>query len=177
MESLGAISEGEWGSFSAMYSNEESEFMAQLLNNCPIPNDSNGGTASSFKIPCTTNNNYHLSLGSTDYSGSSSYFFPTSSHDQSYNASNSNQILLTNVDSVLDYYMVEAKNNNLLEGDNFLSQEMSSGCSMEEFSGNLPEADIGKETHFPELELSNEVELNKLVQKSKKRCNLEDVRI
>lgn len=213
MESVGAMSESEWSSFSAMYSNEESEFMVQLLNNCSTPNDFHDG--SSFRVPSfwpdhesmnmagvdigsinsldNTNINVNrLSLGSTGYNEGSSFFFPTSSYD-SYYTSDSNQILWKNNDSMLDYCIGEAKvtnfpgqvcTNNLLEGDDFLNQDMSNDI-MEESGGNLPKADIlekslqlGSEALLPEPEPSKEVELKNPKQKSKKRCcNSGDVSI
>ncbi|KAK3193024.1 hypothetical protein Dsin_024334 [Dipteronia sinensis] len=115
MEHMGAICEGEW-SLSGMYSNEEADFMAQLLGNCPIPSEIDGsGNQSTFwpghgsssmnmaGVVNQTNSYFNFDLGNSNSSfcfsqgssysgGSGSVFFPSSSQE-SYYLSDSNPIM------------------------------------------------------------------------------------
>ncbi|KAG8368482.1 hypothetical protein BUALT_Bualt15G0050000 [Buddleja alternifolia] len=151
MEHVGSISEGEWNALNGM-SSEEADFMAQWLGNCSLPNEVQ--SCSNFVVSSTywpshenmavdetamyssdeTNNTsmYSFSQGSSSYSGGSSIFLPSSSHE-GYYPNVSHQIFMSND----NYYMMESKNNNSSrihilttnamegEGDEFLNQDVS----------------------------------------------------
>ncbi|RVW72423.1 hypothetical protein VitviT2T_003645 [Vitis vinifera] len=181
MEPVGAISEGEWGSLSGMYTTEEAEFMAQLLGNCSsFPNELDGG--SSLGIPsafwaaghesvnkslyCSSDaantNLYCFSQGSSSYSGGSS-LFPNSSQG-SYYLSDSQQVLGGNNSAMsMDFCIGDDKNNSLavqvfadslMEGDEYC-------LNVEECRRNFPE--------MPELPSATEDKNNKMPENSKKR--------
>ncbi|XP_031260247.1 transcription factor bHLH84-like [Pistacia vera] len=151
MESLGTIVEGEWGSLSGMSTNEEADFMAQLLGNCQFPNDLDGNTnfgnalafwpghhestinlsgfneGSCYSLDAGNNN-----TSSYSYSGgSSTVLFPSSSSQESHYLSDSHPILVTNNTSSMsmDFCLGDANNTTsyLIEGDECLNQEMSDG--------------------------------------------------
>ncbi|KAK1385716.1 Transcription factor bHLH85 [Heracleum sosnowskyi] len=69
MDSFESIFESEWSALNAMYSTEESDFMAQLLNLCSI--DLHSG--SNLTLSSNTTNVDHVSLGS-------SFLLSTSNH-------------------------------------------------------------------------------------------------
>ncbi|XP_009349167.2 transcription factor bHLH84-like [Pyrus x bretschneideri] len=71
MESAAAIANGGWSSLGAMYSSdEEAEFMSQLLSNCCVTNEMN--EASSSAIPCAICPSYDFSKSNMEgiYQGS-----------------------------------------------------------------------------------------------------------
>ena len=72
MEPIGVISEGEWSSLSGMYTAEEADFMAQLLNNASLPNESSGD--SSLGVPSSTFWPAHESSMSVEGLSESSYY-------------------------------------------------------------------------------------------------------
>lgn len=181
MEPVGAISEGEWGSLSGMYTTEEAEFMAQLLGNCSsFPNELDGG--SSLGIPsafwaaghesvnkslyCSSDaantNLYCFSQGSS-YSGGSSSLFPNSSQGNYY-LSDFQQVLGGNNSAMsMDFCIGDDKNNSLavqvfadslMEGDEYC-------LNVEECRRNFPE--------MPELPSATEDKNNKMPENSKKR--------
>lgn len=148
MESLGAIFENEWSSFSsAMCSNEESQFMAQLFNDSSVSGDLHVGSGfiwpdHDFKISDM------VDLDSINAS-------ITSNYNSYYAASDWNQMLVANNDSMSsDCCMKEASD--VLENDDFLNQDMIMNSSIME--------------EAPLAEPCKEVELKHPVQKSKKRC-------
>ncbi|XVE93500.1 hypothetical protein REPUB_Repub01dG0197900 [Reevesia pubescens] len=151
MDSMGAIS-GEWSSLTGMYTNEEADFMVQLLSNCPsLPDELDG--SSNFGIPSTfwppayhstidmtagaasycssdigNSSSYSFSQGS-NYSAGSSILFPSSSQE-SYYLSDSHPIFVTNNSPIsMDFSMEDAKNTSsyLVEADDCLNQEMGNG--------------------------------------------------
>ncbi|KAJ0077545.1 hypothetical protein Patl1_35376 [Pistacia atlantica] len=151
MESLGAIVEGEWGSLSGMSTNEEADFMAQLLGNCQFPNDLDGNTNFGNALPFWPGHHestinlsgfnegscYSLDAGNNNTSsysysgGSSTVLFPSSSSQESHYLSDSHPILVTNNTSSMsmDFCLGDANNTTsyLIEGDECLNQEMSDG--------------------------------------------------
>ncbi|KAL5788091.1 hypothetical protein ACOSP7_005040 [Xanthoceras sorbifolium] len=180
MEHMGAICEGEWSTLSGMYSNEEADFMAQLLGNCPLPNEFDGSTSlgnqstfwpshgsiinmeggnqnsSYFSFEFDNTSSYSFSQGSSTYSGgSTSVLFPTSSQE-SYYLSDTNPILATNNMSMsMDFCMGDANNTSsyLIEGDDCSNQEMSDGNAEDQSGGNQPELDLSvNKTTLPKLE-------------------------
>lgn len=68
MESYESILESEWSALNAMHSTEESDFMAQLLNYCSIPNDLHSGSQNTdvHHFPGGTNF-YHLTSDHNSY--------------------------------------------------------------------------------------------------------------
>ncbi|XP_042516145.1 transcription factor RSL2-like [Macadamia integrifolia] len=130
MEHVEGLSEGEWSSFSGMFSTDETDFMAQLLGNYSVPNDHEAGSTLSLGTLSSlwpgheaasggnANGSDHESTyycsdtvnsslicypqGSSYSSGSSSLLLPTSghSHHGHYYLSNSNPILVTNSNSM-----------------------------------------------------------------------------
>ncbi|OMO63354.1 hypothetical protein COLO4_32525 [Corchorus olitorius] len=139
-----AIAEGDWSSLSGMYTNEEADFMAQLLNNCPLPDEnasnlafssgfwpSNHSTmAASFCFSDIANNS--SSPCSFSQGSSGSILFPCSSSQESYYLSDSHPIFVANENSPIsmDFCMEDATNNTtssyLVEADHdhCLNQEM-----------------------------------------------------
>ncbi|KAK1359021.1 Transcription factor bHLH84 [Heracleum sosnowskyi] len=141
MESLGAIFENEWSSFSsAMCSNEESQFMAHLFNDSSVSGDFHVGSGfvwpdHDFKISDT------VDIDSIDAS--------MSSNCGNYcTASDWNQMLVANNDSMSSDCCMKEASDDVLENNDFLIREMIM---------NLPEP-------------CKEIELKHPVQKSKKRC-------
>ncbi|CAI9765611.1 unnamed protein product [Fraxinus pennsylvanica] len=149
MEPVGAMHEGEWGSFYGMYS-EEADFMAQLLNNCAIPSESNlkvsGVDESTMYSSDGTNNSVYSFLQQSIYSGGSSIIFPSSS-PESYYPGDEHQNFTTNSSLMsIDYFMIEGKDNHsrvqaltndAMNGDEFLNQDMSNDSTKS--SENMPE--------------------------------------
>ena len=154
MDSMEAISEGEWSSLSGMYSTEEADFMAQLLSNCPLPNDLdrrlNLGIPSTFwpghqstinmtgasycSSDIANTSSYSFSQGSS-YSAGSSILFPSSSQESYYLKSDSHPIFVANNSPMsMDFCMEDATNTSsyLVEGDDCLNQEMGNGNYMEQ---------------------------------------------
>ena len=152
MESFGSILEKDWSSLDAMYSAEESEFTAQLLNYCSIPNDFN------FRIPSDNADIDHFALGNT-------CFYPTLNHDSCY-AGDFRHILAASDDFVFC--------NEGSEGENLSSvQILSSGDVYENV---LMQLEL--EGHVADRVSDEEVVLSNPVQKSKKRsANSGDVSI
>ncbi|KAF5448262.1 hypothetical protein F2P56_028816 [Juglans regia] len=162
MEPMGAISsEGEWGSLSGMYTAEEADFMAQLLNNnALLPNeligDSSLGVPSTFwpghessmnveglsESPyCTL---YMANSNLCSFSNGSSYNGTGSLRQQSYYLSDSHPVLASNDSSMsMDFGMMGVKNTGsfLIEGDDCLNQENSDG-NAEEYAGNYKPAAV-----------------------------------
>lgn len=199
MEPIGVISEGEWSSLSGMYTAEEADFMAQLLNNASLPNESSGD--SSLGVPSSTFWPAHESSMSVEGLSESSYYssdmatsnfysfshgtrFGGSSSQHSYYLSDSHPILVPNNNSMsMNFYMVDIKNASsfLVEGDDVcLNQEKSDG-SAEEYAGNVPAAVLPEkdsqqvrqsEMPIPESESIPEEKCNKPPQNSKKRSRI-----
>ncbi|KAK1385454.1 Transcription factor bHLH84 [Heracleum sosnowskyi] len=84
MDSFESIFESEWSALNAMFSTEESDFMAQLLNLCSI--DLHSG--SNLTLSSNTTNVDHVSLGF-------SFLLSTSNHGSHY-AGDFDHILFTN---------------------------------------------------------------------------------
>lgn len=148
MESLGAIFENEWSSFSsAMCSNEESQFMAQLFNGSSDSGDFHLGSGfiwpdHDFQI---TNK---VDIDSINASMSSN------NCDSYYMASDWNQMLVANNDSMSsDCCLKEASD--VLESNDFLNQDMIMNSSVMEEAPFQP---------------CKEIDLKHPEQKSKKRC-------
>uniref|UniRef100_A0A2N9I1M2 BHLH domain-containing protein n=1 Tax=Fagus sylvatica TaxID=28930 RepID=A0A2N9I1M2_FAGSY len=199
MEPIGVISEGEWSSLSGMYTAEEADFMAQLLNNASLPNESSGD--SSFGVPSSTFWPAHESSMNVEGLSESSYYssdmatsnfysfshgtrFGGSSSQHSYYLSDSHPILAPNNNSMsMNFYMVDMKNASsfLVEGDDVcLNQEKSDG-SAEDSSGKVPAAVLPEkdsqlvrqsEMPIPESESIPEEKCNKPPQNSKKRSRI-----
>ncbi|KAF8404894.1 hypothetical protein HHK36_009789 [Tetracentron sinense] len=170
MEPVGALPEGEWSSFSGMFSTEEADFMAQLLGNYPNPNEQDGG--SSLGIPSTLWPGYdatrNMAVGddslyySSDTLNSNSYYLPQvrgissgsslfvpSSDHESYYLCESNPNLVTNNSSVsIDFCTVDEKNTSSsvqVFPDNLMEEavflnEETSNDNLRESGGNQPEA-------------------------------------
>ncbi|XP_073313018.1 uncharacterized protein [Primulina huaijiensis] len=147
METIGAISEGQWSSFNGLCS-EEADFVALLLGKCLVPNE----MPSSFVSPAPDSNDksvdesmmysshknvntHSFSRGNTtNYNVDADIFFPSISHDNYYSFA-SQQFFVSNNNLVtMDYSMMEAKNNgsrvcfltnNAMESDDFLLREVS----------------------------------------------------
>uniref|UniRef100_A0A2N9J5E9 BHLH domain-containing protein n=1 Tax=Fagus sylvatica TaxID=28930 RepID=A0A2N9J5E9_FAGSY len=159
-----------------MYTAEEDDFMALLLNSSSIPNEMNGGL---------TKSSYHsLDFPSSRFSQVSS-FIGTSLVEQGYCVSDTQPIFTANDSSMsMDSSMY------LIDGDDCLNQEMSEG-NAEESAGNMPEVvppdkdlQLKRETEIPKPDSNSEDKSNKPSENSKKRssssgdssssCSLED---
>ncbi|XWS63000.1 hypothetical protein CRYUN_Cryun06bG0058900 [Craigia yunnanensis] len=113
MDSMAAIS-GEWSSLSGMYTIKKVDFMAQLLSNCPLPDELDG--SSNLGIPSA-------------FCAGRSILFPSSSQE-SYYLSDSHPIFVANNSPMsMDSCMKDATNTSsyLVEGDDCLNQEMGNG--------------------------------------------------
>ncbi|XP_050209782.1 transcription factor bHLH84-like [Mercurialis annua] len=139
MEPIGASLEGEWSSLSGMYTNDEADFMAQLLGNC-LDSSSSFGVSSSCNNFWSTNNDnnnnnntnvYNFSQGSSSCSGGSNFLF---------SASSSHQDLMS-----MDLYLGDVNNtaSYLIGGEDCSNQETSNGNNggVEELSG-LPDNNL-----------------------------------
>ncbi|KAK1385698.1 BHLH domain-containing protein [Heracleum sosnowskyi] len=102
MDSFESIFESEWSALNAMYSTEESDFMAQLLNLCSI--DLHSG--SNLTLSSNTTNVDHVSLGS-------SFLLSTSNHGSHY-AGDFDHILFTNDDFVFCNQEAKEENKSLV---------------------------------------------------------------
>ncbi|KAK1385714.1 transcription factor bHLH84-like [Heracleum sosnowskyi] len=102
MDYFESIFESEWSALNAMYSTEESDFMAQLLNLCSI--DLHSG--SNLTLSSNTTNVDHVSLGS-------SFLLSTSNHGSHY-AGDFDHILFTNDDSVFCNQEAKEENKSLV---------------------------------------------------------------
>ncbi|XP_065870957.1 transcription factor bHLH139 [Euphorbia lathyris] len=129
MEPISATMEGEWSCLSGIFTDEEANFMSQLLGNC-LDSSSGFGVSSSSS---SSNNSTNVSSSS---SGGSSFLFPSSSQD-SYYLSDSNpgfvnndrSIIMSNVDFYMDDYTNANTGSYLVECPN---QEMIRNENMEE---------------------------------------------
>lgn len=153
MESIESILESEWSALNSMYCTEESDFMAQLLNYCSIPNDLHSGA--DLTISSDNTNVDHVSVGA-------SFLHPTSSHDRYY-AGNFDHVLATN-DGIV-FCNEEAK-----EEKGSLSQLLSNADLHENMI-----MEFGQEDQVSEPELRKDVALRNPVQKSKRSTNSVDV--
>ncbi|KAL5561369.1 hypothetical protein UlMin_031116 [Ulmus minor] len=88
MEPIGA--EGQWSSLSGIYTAEEADFMALLLNNCSSQNEPSGNL--NFSLEMSSTNLYNFSLGSTN-----------SYSDEQYCLSGSQPISVTNTSLSVDF--------------------------------------------------------------------------
>lgn len=154
MEPLGAICEGEWGSLSGMYTVEEADFMAQLLNNnALLPNELIGD--SSLGVPSPFWPGHESSMNVEGFSESPYYtlhidnsnfcrFSKGSLWQQSYYFIGSHPVLASNHCSMaMDFGMMDVKNTGSfhIEGDECLNQEKSMhDIDAEEYAGNKPAA-------------------------------------
>lgn len=153
MEPLGTVSEGEWSSLSGVYTTEEADFMAQLLNDWPLHANAKGGCKvsaqhghwpsheSSIDLPgvegssfCSTDvaNNSSLQFFPQAIScncGSSSIVFPPSGHENYY-LSHPNEILANSTELM-------NPGSFSLGWSNGLNQEMSD-CNVDESGGGAP---------------------------------------
>ncbi|XWS68123.1 hypothetical protein CRYUN_Cryun04dG0063400 [Craigia yunnanensis] len=197
MDSMAAISEGEWSSLSGMYTTEEADFMAQLLSNYPLPDELDG--SSNLGIPSTFwpghhstinmtgasycpsdiaySSSYSFSQGSS-YSAGSSILFPSSSQE-SYYLSDSHPIFVSNDRPMsMDFCMEDATNTSsyLVEGDDCLNQEMGNGNYIEQDGKShqepaLPNKNLEpkRESEMPQPEPITEKKINNISENSKKR--------
>ncbi|EOX98463.1 hypothetical protein QUC31_015160 [Theobroma cacao] len=197
MDSMGAaILEGEWSSLSGTYTTEEADFMAQLLSNCPLPNELDG--SSNLGIPSTywpghhstismkaasycssdiaDTSSYSFSQGSS-YSAGSSIVFPSSSQE-SYYLSDSHPIFVANNSPMsMDFCMEDATNTSsyLVEGDDCLNQEMGNGNVEQAGKSHqepaLPNKNLEpkRESEIPQPEPVTEIKSNNISENSKKR--------
>ncbi|KAJ8763590.1 hypothetical protein K2173_002473 [Erythroxylum novogranatense] len=118
METVGAISEGEWSCLSGMYTTEEADFLSQLLG---VSEDSL----------------YSSEIGSNSYQFSrrnnSSILVSTSDHE-SHHLNNSFQVLVDkNSPRSTDYFMEDTGNDTSypVEGDDWLNIDMRDGNAKE----------------------------------------------
>ena len=199
----GAIAEGEWSSLSGMYTtDQEADFMAQLLRNCPVSaelegSSSFGNSSSPTFWPSHGANDYgsYYSLDICAYSGGggSSIFSPYSSSQESFYLRDSHQILGTNnindnnINSSIsmDFCMGDANCNTssyLIDNqgqDECLNNQENNNIS----DGNKPELgfpvkalDMKNESEMQATEPAVEEKLNNPSESSKKRSrNATDV--
>ncbi|XP_030550357.1 transcription factor RSL2-like [Rhodamnia argentea] len=187
MEPLGTVSEGEWSSLSGVYTSEEADFMAQLLNDWPLHVDTKGGSkvgaqhthwlthessidlsgieGSSF---CSSNVASSLQFFPQMISyncGGSSIVFPPSDHENYY-LSNPNEILVNSTEPV-------THGSFSLGLSNELNQEMSD-CNVED-SGGGAQADSSLKTSVqPKGE--SETSEREVAEEKKNRVTIENAR-
>ncbi|KAL4277921.1 hypothetical protein GQ457_03G003600 [Hibiscus cannabinus] len=144
MDSMGAVLEGDWSCLGGMYTtDQEADFMAQLLSNCPLPADDqlDGGSNSkiaSFFWPASHANvdmtmaaaaatASHCSSDMSGYSLGSNVLFSSSSSQESFYLSDSHPVFVANNSPVsMDFCMEDGTNMSsfLVEADDCLNQEM-----------------------------------------------------
>lgn len=163
MEYVGAVSEGEWSSLSGMYTAEEADFMARLLENCPFSNMPGMAVPDAF----WQGNEYSTMNMSGNYEASHCSLETTNSNflassNGSYYLSDSHPMLPTNNNSnssmSIDFGMGDVKNINtyLIEGDDHdqcLNQETSKG-NIEESGGIRTQAAVNLEKKRSQSNLS-----------------------
>ncbi|XP_073124280.1 uncharacterized protein [Henckelia pumila] len=147
METIGAISEGQWSSFNGLCS-EEADFVAQMLGNCSLPSEMPSRFVSpdpdsndkSVEVDESTMYSSHenaithsFSRGNTNYNEEAAIFFPSIGHDNYYSCASQQFFVSNNSLMTMDYSMMEAKNNgsrvcfltnNVREADDFLDREL-----------------------------------------------------
>ncbi|XVF01383.1 hypothetical protein REPUB_Repub04eG0083600 [Reevesia pubescens] len=196
MDSMGAIL-GEWGCLSGMYTNEETDFMAQLLGSCPIPDELDGSSNSGI-FPSTfwpahhsiidmtgpsycssdiaNSSLYSFSQGSS-YSAGSSILFPSSSQE-SYYLSDSHPIFVANNSPMsMDFSMEDATNTSsyLVEADDCLNQDIGNG-NVEQAGKSHQESAVPKnleakrKSKMPQPVPITEKKSNNISENSKKRA-------
>ncbi|XP_043709068.1 transcription factor bHLH84-like [Telopea speciosissima] len=164
MEHVEGLSEGEWSSFSGMFSTDESDFMAQLLGNYSVPHDHEAGStlslgtlsslwpgheaaAAAGNTTGSDERTYYCSdgvnssficypQGSNYSSGTSSLLLPSHHHHGHYYLSNSSSSMSMDFSMVNPSIQVFAENP--VEEAACLNEEMSSDSAHE--SGASPEA-------------------------------------
>ncbi|KAK8529831.1 hypothetical protein V6N13_102728 [Hibiscus sabdariffa] len=148
MDSVGTILEGDWSCLSGMYTtDQEADFMAQLLSNCPLPDDDQLDSGSDSKIPSfswpANHANVYVTMAaagaatatvsycSSDMSSYSPPFsnslFSSSSSQESFYLSDSHPVFVADNSSVsMDFCMEDGTNTSsfLVEADDCLNQEM-----------------------------------------------------
>ncbi|XVF44991.1 hypothetical protein PTKIN_Ptkin02bG0169700 [Pterospermum kingtungense] len=152
MDSMAAIL-GEWSSLSGMYTtDQEVDLMAQVLSNCPLPDELEG--SSNFGISSTfwsghdsTINVTGASYCSSEMANSTSYSFSqgTSFSQDSYYLSDSQPIFVANNSPIsIDFCMEDATNTGsyLVEGDDYLNQEMGINGNVEQKGKSHQESDL-----------------------------------
>ncbi|KAK9941906.1 hypothetical protein M0R45_007598 [Rubus argutus] len=163
MEYVGAVSEGEWSSLSGMYTAEEADFMARLLESCPFSNMPGMAVSDAFwqgneESTMNMSGNYEASHCSLEPTNSS---FIASSNG-SYYLSDSHPALATNNNSnssmSIDFGLGDVKNINtyLIEGDDrdqCLNQETGKG-NIEESGGIRTQAAVNLEKKRSQSNLS-----------------------
>ncbi|KAJ4962460.1 hypothetical protein NE237_022399 [Protea cynaroides] len=162
MEHVEALAEGEWSSFSGIFSTEEADFMAQLLGNYSVPNEKELGSTLSLGTGPSTNwagresavkatgsdeSSYYCSdssficypQGSSYSSGSSSLLLPSSGshhnrhhHGNYYLMSNSNPIMVTNSSSMSMDFSMMHDHNNNSSTQVFVDNPMEEGGCLNE---------------------------------------------
>ncbi|KAL9415303.1 hypothetical protein AB3S75_043565 [Citrus x aurantiifolia] len=199
----GAIAEGEWSSLSGMYTtDQEADFMAQLLRNCPVSaelegSSSFGNSSSPTFWPSHGANDYgsyySLDIGAYSGGGGSSIFSPYSSSQESIYLSESHQILGNNnindnninSSTSMDFCMGDANCNTssyLIDNqgeDECLNNQENNNIN----DGNKPELgfpvkalDMKNESEMQATEPAVEEKLNNPSESSKKRSrNATDV--
>ncbi|XP_004292132.1 PREDICTED: transcription factor bHLH85-like [Fragaria vesca subsp. vesca] len=149
MEYVGAVSEGEWSSLSGMYTAEEADFMARLLENCPLPSM----PGMTFPDAFWHGNEESTMHMSGNYEGSHCSLETTNSNfitsdNENYYLSDSHRMLATNNNSnssmSIDFGIGDVKtiNTYLSEGndhDQCSNRETSKG-NIEESGGSKHEA-------------------------------------
>lgn len=121
MESIGAFPEGDWESFSRMFSSEDLDFTPHFLGQCSFPNSHFGQSSSSFcpnishdHDQANTESLFHTldSLNSNlQYLSQESSYTSTSATQESYYFSDSCHIPATNDVSLPIFPMDHEKNN------------------------------------------------------------------
>ncbi|KAG2704714.1 hypothetical protein I3760_05G017200 [Carya illinoinensis] len=171
MEPMGAISEGEWGSLSGMYTAEEADFVAQILNNnALLPNELIGD--SSLGVPSTF---WPAHESSMNVEGLSESPYRTLYMANSNLCSFSNRSYKRSMS--MDFGMMGVKNigSFLIEGDDCLNQEKSDG-NAEEPAAVLPQnvSVLHREEtqEMPLPELIPEGKYNNAPDNSKKRSRI-----
>lgn len=145
MESIGAISEREWISLSGAYTAEESDFMANLLNNYCLPNELNSDLSLEIPSAYWVSNEPPPSLTmaamdepsyySSDASDSSNmYALPqANNNNHPYTVTDSHPLWLPNngASLSLDFSMEDVRNANCLDEDNGSNIRKTRQCRLQ----------------------------------------------
>nr|WKE35155.1 basic helix-loop-helix family protein [Rosa persica] len=191
MEYVGVVSEGEWSSLSGMYTAEEADFMAQLLENCPL------SSMPGMEVPAAFwQGNEESTLHMSGYYEDSHCSLETTnsnfiaSSNESYYLSDSHQMLAINNNRnssmSIDFGIGDVKtiNSYLIEGDerDKCSDRETSKGNIEESGGSRPEAvnlekrrsqsSLSKINSMKRSQSSDNVQMNKRSMKAKKSLRI-----
>ncbi|GMI74602.1 ROOT HAIR DEFECTIVE 6-LIKE 2 [Hibiscus trionum] len=184
MDSMGTILEGDWSCLSGMYTtDQEVDFMAQLLSNCPLPYDDQLDSGSNSKIPSffwpANHANVYVTMAAPAAPPAASYCSsdmsscsPPGSNVHFSSSASQESFYLSSYSTVsMDFCMEDGTNTSsfLVEADDCLNQEMGDKIMQEPVVSDqisVPERVFGVAKAEP---IVTEKKSNNVSENSKKR--------